>query len=450
MVLGICYHQNYEFVSTHGVPLTHYQDRFSASAFLPELFDQEMEIHDLQAEPLFAGMAIVPIAKSWRYGATVPVRMRTPLPDGGILALSCADTELRTSRGKVPAIMRACAELISDLIWLSAQVERAVVSIDPAAIIQTVLQAGMSHLKLSVCIVDQDLKVVGHSKQFFDTVSEMGWPDVANNQVLRMPWLRPDLLDALKEGVMGNRPIQFLSIGDDTENRLFLDVFPLSFADVGSFAVLSVHNGEHAFALLDAYKANEVREAATAGATWGDDGPGPVSRFLLETLISGQRLHRRGDISYISLRKWRSAVKPYQIDALRALKADVPESFVTAAAEEMVDAVRTIYGDPSKCVIVPVPCGSSGTNCLSCRIAGRMARVLGIPVVNAFLPIDVPRGSSHPRRNIKRPKMTLLENITQPVILIDDVATSGSHINEAATLLRAASPQVWSMAWIAA
>jgi hypothetical protein len=450
MFLGICYHQNYEFVSTHGVPLTHYQDRFTANAFLPELFDQEMEIRDLQAEPLFAGMAVLPIAKSWRYCATVPVRMRTPLPDGGVLALSCADKALRSSMGKIPAILRAYAELIGDLIWLGAQVQRAVVSIDPAAVIQTVLRSGMAQLKLPVCIIDQDLNVIGQSQNFIDTISEMGWPISGNSQALNIKWLDSDLLDTVRAGLMGNQPVRLLPIGNDAGKRLFLDVFPLNFADVGGFAILSVHNGEHAFALLDAHKAYEVRDVATANAAWGDDGPGPVSRFLLATLIRGQRLHRCGDTSYISLRKWRNAVKPFQIDALRALKADVPESLVAAAAEEMVDAVKKIYGDPSSCVIVPVPCGSSGSNCLSCQIAGRMARVMGIPVVQAFLPIDVPRGSSHPRKNIKRPKMKLVENIKKPIILVDDVATSGSHINEAAMLLRTLSPQVWSLTWIAA
>ena len=38
---------------------------------------------------------------------------------------------------------------------------------------------------------------------------------------------------------------------------------------------------------------------------------------------------------------------------------------------------------------------------------------------------------------------------TVPILLIDDVATSGAHIEEAAVLLRAAAPAVLPLVWIA-
>ena len=72
---------------------------------------------------------------------------------------------------------------------------------------------------------------------------------------------------------------------------------------------------------------------------------------------------------------------------------------------------------------------------------------LGLPVLLA-LSIEPASGSSHPKQNIDRPPMKLVRKIEQPVILVDDVATSGSHIEEAIRLIRNASNAIFAISWI--
>lgn len=188
-----------------------------------------------------------------------------------------------------------------------------------------------------------------------------------------------------------------------------------------------------------------------APAPQGDGGsqdPLTVEQFLLETLLHQPRMLRRRNRRYFGVRTWRKSIKRFQIDALRALKVRGSVPFVDAIATEMADIVREIYGDVGNAVIVPVPCGHSGPGCLSCRVARRMAELMQVDCQEAFGPIDI-KGSSHPSTNSRRPRMKLIETVTRPVILVDDVATSGSHLEEAANLLARTSPNVWPLAWIA-
>jgi adenine/guanine phosphoribosyltransferase-like PRPP-binding protein len=71
----------------------------------------------------------------------------------------------------------------------------------------------------------------------------------------------------------------------------------------------------------------------------------------------------------------------------------------------------------------------------------------GLPVIQAFInePLD---GVSHPKQNLKRPPLKLVRIINDPVLLVDDVATSGAHIEEAVSLLKPACGAVLPVVWI--
>jgi predicted amidophosphoribosyltransferase len=189
-----------------------------------------------------------------------------------------------------------------------------------------------------------------------------------------------------------------------------------------------------------------LTEAPGTNATAQD--PLAVEQFLLETLLHQPRMLRRRNRRYFGVRSWRKSIKRFQIDALKALKMRGSVPFVDAIASELAGIVREIYGDVGNAIIVPVPCGHSGPGCLSCRIARRMADLMQVDFLEAFELIEV-KGSSHPATNGRRPKMKLIESISRPVILVDDVATSGAHLEEAANLLGQSSPNVWPIAWIA-
>lgn len=450
MVLGLRHGGFGEFISTHGIPLSRYRDRVPAHLFPPKTFSREIEFSDLSKMTQFAFLSGVPGAHEWRYAGNVPVRLQAPLSDGGVLALTCVDKVAREEDGRILSVLRGYADTIGDLIWMNDQVEEAANTIDPVGIIRAVLLAGLSRLNIKVCVVDSAMTVLGYSKPFAECVRELGGGTVLIGHPLSGGWLVPAVEQAAKESMAGEMPRQWLPIPHPAGSRQLLDVFPITFGELGTFGVFALHEGDHAIAALGSSEPLfHVRDAADATAGYGNDGAGPLSRFLLDTLVRSQRLKRRRETSYIALRTWRTPIKDYQISALKALKDENPTGFVSAVADELAEAVKSVFGDLSKCVVVPVPCGSSGPDCLACRLATGLARRINVPMVRAFQQIETPIGNSHPRRNSRRGRMKLIETIEQPVILVDDVVTSGSHIDEAATILRETSPQVWSVVWIA-
>ena len=174
-----------------------------------------------------------------------------------------------------------------------------------------------------------------------------------------------------------------------------------------------------------------------------------VERFLMDTLISQPRVLSRGTVSYHGLRRWRQSVKSEQIAALKAIKRMPSSHFEFTIAEEMSSWCRRTFGGTAFANVVAVPCGHSGEDCLARRIGQQVAAQLGINFLDAFKPLAV-KGSSHPKTNVQRPKMELALVPVGPILLIDDVATSGSHISEATVALRNEGLAVSSMAWIAA
>ncbi len=172
-----------------------------------------------------------------------------------------------------------------------------------------------------------------------------------------------------------------------------------------------------------------------------------VGKFLSDTLIKRRRLRSRKSCYYLALRIWAKPIKAYQISALRALKAAPPLELVEEIAAEMASAFRAVHGHPSDACVVAVPCGHSGPDCLSAKLAQSVARQLNLECVEAFLCMNQ-RGTSHPKTNLRRPKMRLKAEVERPVILIDDVATSGVHIEEAARLLLQTTHTVWPVVWI--
>lgn len=177
------------------------------------------------------------------------------------------------------------------------------------------------------------------------------------------------------------------------------------------------------------------------------EAPSVTVRFLSNTLIKQPRLASRKGTSYHSVRRWRLPIKDYQIEALKALKSEPPAEFVDLVSRELLEAANMLFGDGSFDVVVPIPCGHSGPNCLSRRLSVRIAELARIPQLDAFHPIRV-SGSSHPKTNARRDGMELAAKVTGHILLVDDVATSGSHLVEATNKLRRAGGTVFPLAWI--
>ena len=80
-------------------------------------------------------------------------------------------------------------------------------------------------------------------------------------------------------------------------------------------------------------------------------------------------------------------------------------------------------------------------------IALALGRLLRLPVIEA-LRLPPMSGSSHPKTNVRRPRMRLNRALDGPVLIIDDVATSGQHMEEACRLLRPVAGAALAIAWI--
>jgi hypothetical protein len=181
---------------------------------------------------------------------------------------------------------------------------------------------------------------------------------------------------------------------------------------------------------------------------FGRHGDNTTAEFLLETLVQRRALRGRKDISYVTLRSWRNSIRAHQIKALKAIKRNAPESLAGEIAGEMRDDIRSLFGTGGFRAVVPMPCGHSAPGrCLSAAIGRALSKELQLPALHA-LALVPEQGTSHPKTNVKRQPMSLLTPVEGPVLLIDDVATSGRHIEEATLLLREAGASVLAIAWI--
>ncbi len=193
--------------------------------------------------------------------------------------------------------------------------------------------------------------------------------------------------------------------------------------------------------------ANRQEEAINAAYRKHRAALDPASSFLLDTLVSKRNLRERNGVGYLTVSVWRQPMKTYQIGALKALKDNLPPDFTRQVAERMAKEIESFIGLRAFKVIVPMPCSHSRSeSCLSAEIARALGAISGLPVVRGLrIP---PGGASHPKKNAKRLPMSLAETVPGPVLLVDDVATSGAHIEEAVKILRPGSGSVMAVAWI--
>lgn len=198
-------------------------------------------------------------------------------------------------------------------------------------------------------------------------------------------------------------------------------------------------------------KTGGMREAAPPAGRSEQAPPAGLSSaetFLFRTLVWRPALLSRNGVNYITVRRWRAGVKDYQIEALRETKQSPSAAFVAACARDLIVGLDGMVACGLYSHAVPVPCSRSPAHaCLSVLLAEKLAVRLRLTFIEA---LDIARaeGASHPRKNADRPAMTVGEAPTGPTLLVDDVATSGRHLEEGARLLRETAPAVLAVAWI--
>jgi hypothetical protein len=158
--------------------------------------------------------------------------------------------------------------------------------------------------------------------------------------------------------------------------------------------------------------------------------------------IVGQTVWRpavfsRHDVSWIACRAWRCRTRKRDVAAFREAKRSAPEPLLRSASEELAVVIRRLFGGLEGWRVTNIACGNSGTEeCFGKRLARAVASELGLDHVQLFGDRVVEGGSSHPRRAGRIEPLELIGEARGPVLVVDDVATSGWHVEEALGLLR--------------
>src|SRR5262249_25718880 len=143
------------------------------------------------------------------------------------------------------------------------------------------------------------------------------------------------------------------------------------------------------------------------------------------------------DVAWASVRSWRADAKPRDLAAVRLCQTAVDPAVIGAAAEEIAAALRLLLGGLlSGWTATSVACGHSRRpDCFGKRLAQAVAEALALPFGAVFDDRFV-AGVSHPKEFRKLPPLQWVRRPDGPMLVIDDIATSGWHIEEALATIR--------------
>jgi hypothetical protein len=161
-------------------------------------------------------------------------------------------------------------------------------------------------------------------------------------------------------------------------------------------------------------------------------------------------LHRRNAVSWCSARSWRSDAKKADLTALKLCKAGVDEAGATiaGAADDLAGLLRLLFGHFVGWLATAVACGHSRRrDCFGKRLGQAVATALGAEFVEVFEDRFV-SGVSHPKEFRKLPPLEFKVKPSRPLLIIDDIATSGFHIEEALGKARGLGLPAFGAVWI--
>lgn len=169
---------------------------------------------------------------------------------------------------------------------------------------------------------------------------------------------------------------------------------------------------------------------------------------LLGSLVSRPMVFRRNDVGWIAACAWRSAAKADDLAALKRAKREIDQPLIAEAGALTAALIRQLRGEPATDTITCIPCGHSRRHdCFGKRLAQAVAEVLGLP----FLQIFADRfcsGVSHPKEFAKLPPLHRVADPSPSMIVIDDLAVSGWHVEEMLLALRGLGVSASALVWI--
>jgi hypothetical protein len=180
-----------------------------------------------------------------------------------------------------------------------------------------------------------------------------------------------------------------------------------------------------------------------------DDTPAPdAPPSPLGALAYRPALYRRHAVSWCSVRAWRADAKYADLARLKLCKAYVDPGIIAAAAGEIAALLRLLFGPLPGWLVTAVACGHSRRHgCFGKRLGQAVAGELALEWVELFCDRFV-AGVSHPKECKKLPPLQWRAKPDTPVLVIDDLASSGFHIEEALGLVRGLGLPAFGAVWI--
>jgi hypothetical protein len=188
---------------------------------------------------------------------------------------------------------------------------------------------------------------------------------------------------------------------------------------------------------------------ARFGFAEGRSEPAAPGSGLADYIVYRPSIYRRNGIRWISVYAWRSRRQTRGLAELKKVKEAPASSMVAIAAMPIANFVEEIFGDKAADAITCIPCGhSKRSDCFGKQLARRVGELLEIPFVQLFADRPSP-GPSHPKTCASLPPLQQQIAVPPPsVIIVDDLATSGWHLEEAMVRLRSLGVKVSSVVWI--
>jgi hypothetical protein len=169
---------------------------------------------------------------------------------------------------------------------------------------------------------------------------------------------------------------------------------------------------------------------------------------LTESLVSRPMLFRRNAVAWLSTCSWRAETRMHDLAAFRQAKRECDSGVIGRVGESLVSLICQVRGTHCADAVTAVPCRHSRRHdCFGKQVAQAVAKNLKLPFVEVFADRFC-SGSSHPKEYRKLPPLEQVSPAPGSLLLVDDLATSGWHIEEALTALRALGSAASAFTWI--
>jgi hypothetical protein len=157
----------------------------------------------------------------------------------------------------------------------------------------------------------------------------------------------------------------------------------------------------------------------------------------------------RNGVSYLTARRFSAQDRPGAIRAVKRLKAEAAEHETGLAAAEITLLWLKLTGNPGGWTVTNIAAGHSGGNSIGARLAVAVAERLDLAYLQVWRDRPI-RGVSHPKEFRRLQPLEMLARPIGATLVVDDVASSGWHLEEALTALRSLNLPAAGIAWISA